>query len=140
MVPKVCFKCGIEKPLSEFYAHAQMADGHLNKCKECAKKDVRTRYANEREKCLAYYQTDARKLARAKGSAEWQRRAFARDPEKKRARNKISNAIKNGKLQKQGCRICGEEAQAHHEDYSKPLEVDWLCFKHHREEHGQVIL
>ena len=40
---KVCFKCGIEKPLSEYYKHKQMGDGHLNKCKDCTKKDVKER-------------------------------------------------------------------------------------------------
>jgi hypothetical protein len=36
---KKCFKCGIEKELSEFYAHPKTRDGHLGKCKECTKRD-----------------------------------------------------------------------------------------------------
>lgn len=36
---KKCFKCGIEKSISEFYLHPKMKDGHLGKCKDCTKKD-----------------------------------------------------------------------------------------------------
>lgn len=36
---KVCFRCGVEQPLKEFYKHKGMADGHLGKCKTCAKSD-----------------------------------------------------------------------------------------------------
>jgi hypothetical protein len=51
MKEKRCFKCGAVKPLSEFYKHNQMSDGHVNKCKDCNKFDVQQNYA----KRSAYY-------------------------------------------------------------------------------------
>lgn len=41
MVTKRCFKCLCELPLEAFYKHAMMGDGHLNKCKDCTKKDTK---------------------------------------------------------------------------------------------------
>lgn len=41
MKTKTCFKCNIDKALSEYYKHPQMGDGHLNKCKICTKKDTK---------------------------------------------------------------------------------------------------
>ena len=34
---KKCISCKKEKPLSDYYKHPQMSDGHLNKCKSCVK-------------------------------------------------------------------------------------------------------
>jgi hypothetical protein len=51
------------------------------------------------------------------------------------ARNAVQRAIKNGLLIKQPCLICGEDSESHHPDYSRPLDVIWLCRMHHRETH-----
>ena len=46
---KVCFRCKIEKPLKEFYEHKGMADGHLNKCKNCTKAESVKRHYEKAE-------------------------------------------------------------------------------------------
>ena len=48
---KKCICCGIEKDISEYYSHPRTTDGHLNKCKECCKKQNK----DNREKHLEYY-------------------------------------------------------------------------------------
>jgi len=51
----------------------------------------------------------------------------------------IENHLRNGRLKRMPCVICNNvKAQAHHEDYSKPLEVVWLCSKHHGERHYEI--
>ena len=57
---------------------------------------------------------------------------------KRRAAHRaVTRAIKNGTLVPEPCKICGksQRVEAHHPDYDKPLQVDWLCSAHHREKH-----
>lgn len=56
------------------------------------------------------------------------------NPERVKAQRLIFSALRNKTLIKQPCEKCGcEKVEAHHEDYSKPLEINWLCKKHHVE-------
>lgn len=150
---KKCFKCLTEKELGQFYKHSEMADGHLNKCKDCTKSDSHAVRAAR----LDYYQEYDRKRAslpkRVQKRMEIAER-WKNDPKLKERRNKLSadwrennkikraahilvgNAIAKGKLIKQPCEVCGElKVDAHHDDYTKPLDVRWLCKTHHAEHH-----
>jgi hypothetical protein len=57
-------------------------------------------------------------------------------PEKASARSILAGAVRRGKVNRLPCEVCGNpKSEAHHEDYSKPLEVIWLCREHHLERH-----
>lgn len=152
---KRCFKCGALLPLSCFYKHKQMADGHSNKCKECTKQDVRDNYKKNREYYKEYdrirdqseerkemkrkyIQTEKGKEAHKRCCDKWQEN----NQKKRHAEIMVGNAIRDGKLVKQPCEVCGrsERVHAHHCDYDKPLDVMWLCPLCHRawhNEHGE---
>lgn len=149
---KACFKCKEKKPLKDFYKHPQMADGHLNKCKTCARIDTKTNVAKNPEHYREYYR---RRAMTPKAVA--QRRKYAKEhPDVIKAIKKrwvINNPVKisaikkrlnasrhNNEHKKQPCQVCGTTKwiHGHHPDYSKPLEVIWLCAKHHKEEHARL--
>lgn len=48
----------------------------------------------------------------------------------------LNDAVRSGRITRQACEVCGAPAQAHHDDYAKPLEVRWLCTEHHALEHN----
>lgn len=128
---KKCFKCGVIKPLDDFYCHPGMLDGHLNKCKLCARLDVRKNRRENLEHYSDYEKT--RNRVNTRESSEYR----GRNPSKYFAQTTLGNAIRDGKLIKQPCEICGSlKVQAHHDDYTKPLDVVWLCSKHHVWIHG----
>lgn len=145
---KTCKNCGIEKPLTEYYAHKSMLDGHLNKCKSCVRLRV---LKNTKENSEYYKQYDKKramlpnrvearekyaKTEKGKEAAKRARKKYMElNPLRRSAHIAVGNAIRDGKLQKLPCFICGAIAEAHHPDYGRPLDVVWLCKTHHQETH-----
>lgn len=137
---KACFKCGVVKPLSDFYRHSKMKDGTLNKCKECTRSDVHGRYVATRPERSLYERHRQQQPKRKQDRLKYRAAHQERYPEKYKARTAVSNAVRDGRLVKRPCESCGvDKAQAHHEDYSRPLDVQWLCFACHCRAHGKEV-
>lgn len=101
---KTCFKCGAEKPRTEFYRHPQMGDGLLGKCKTCTMRDVRERRIVNNDHYTEFDRQrnlDPQRKARAIESFK-----RARDPVKKKASEMVNNAIRAGKIKRQPCWVC----------------------------------
>ena len=138
---KTCFKCGVEKTTDDFYRHPQMADGYIGKCKECTRSDVRQHRQVNADMVRAYDRARAnwpeRKATRAAMGAKWRLVHM----ERKQAHGKVARAVKSGAIEKWPCWVCGsEQSEAHHPDYSAPLDVVWLCTAHHRQAHAIVTM
>jgi ribosome-binding protein aMBF1 (putative translation factor) len=133
---KTCFKCKQAKPLVEFYRHAAMADGHLGKCKTCTKLDVSSRRAENVEAVRQYDRERASLPHRAAQRARIVKDYELAHPERKAATTAVGNAVRDGRLQRWPCEICGKKAHAHHPHYGAPLLVTWLCPPHHKEAHA----
>ncbi len=134
---KECRSCGQGKPLNQFYRHGLMADGHLNSCKDC-RKDYAKRYC----RTTRGKEIDKKREGTAKRKAwkkKYQRKYRGENKLKYKARTIIGNLLRSEKLKRKPCETCGGYAEAHHEDYNKPLEVIWLCRLHHRQQHGQMV-
>jgi len=150
---KKCFKCGDEKPLTEFYKHPKMSDGRVNKCKECNKADVRQNRAANIEYYRAYdakrFRNDPKVLERIRKyqatdvfkAAEKirKKRYIAENPEKRAVHIILGHAVERGRIEKpkscSECNVSGVRIHGHHEDYAKPLDVEWLCPKCHYRRH-----
>jgi len=137
--------------LEEFYEHPAMADGRVGKCKTCQKRQANERRlrleqdpewmakeaARHRAKAERFRQEGRATVLSKEERREVTRRYRAANPEKARAHGILGHALKAGKLTKSPCEKCGTTVgvHAHHDDYTKPMEVRWLCSAHHREHH-----
>ena len=136
---KKCFKCNKRKPESSFYRHSQMGDGLLGKCKLCTKKDVAHRYKIKIDKIKEYERLRSKEPKRKASAEQYQKNRRKRNPGIIKARSKINSAIRDGRAVRGPCFVCGatNRIEAHHQDYRKPLDVLWVCRKHHLELHGK---
>lgn len=81
-----------------------------------------------------YQKTEKGRLLQQKSKYNWIKSEHGR--ELSRAHSLVYKALKRGKITKLPCEQCGEKnVDAHHDDYSKKLDVRWLCKPHHRELH-----
>ena len=148
---RLCSVCKKSLPVSDFYV-ANKENGRLfTECKECCK--ARTR-KNRNEK-IDYYRnydkiraSDERRVESTKKyrhskkglDAHQKRNAVYRsnNVEKYNAHKKVTAAINGGKLKRPStCSVCGcgGKIEGHHEDYSRPLDVTWLCQSCHKLAH-----
>ena len=150
---KVCRDCHVEKDLSEFYKHARMGDGYLNKCKSCVKQRVNNHRDDNIEKVREYDRQRAKFPKRAEAKKAYSQtekykasqrvrmqRYIEKYPLKRAAHILVSSAILKGKIEKVSvCSVCNstKKIEAHHDDYSKPLSIRWLCEKCHKAWHKE---
>lgn len=131
-----CSRCRETKPLDDFYPSPDKPNGRAAYCRPCSRAYARERATLPRVKAVRAA------WARGKGR-EAVDRYKARHPVKTKAREILTHAIATGQLiNPRVCEKCGkdERVEGHHDDYSAPLSVRWLCRWCHRawhREHGE---
>ena len=154
-ITKLCSKCRTKQPVGCFCRDSKRKDGLSYNCKQCSNERVKKWNAENKAHRAAYmaqyYRKHEEKLK--KRSGEYQRvnrerrnlysKEWLKNPknyELHQIRVKVNTAIRSGRLVPEGCRVCGKApAQAHHDDYNKPLDVTWLCPPHHAAWHRVFV-
>lgn len=148
MSEKTCRICQIIKAASEFPRGSA-------KCRRCLANELLLRTSPYREAYIANGLPGAGVDLRGQtplGQRNWvkgprkendtrarKRRWTEANPEKRAAHQAVEYALRKGRMERRSCERCGaQKAQAHHDDYSKQLDVTWLCPSHHRERHREL--
>lgn len=150
-----CKDCEKEKTESEFYKSYKAI------CKECVKNKNKKNRKENIEKAREYDRNRPNKKERVeknkqrlqflkenniekykkiqKQKREWE----IKNKEKKKAHSAVARALMTGKITRPNkCEICkcnDKEIEAHHYDYTKPLNVQWLCIECHNKQHKKDL-
>ena len=136
METRICPKCKEKKSLELFSKDKSRKNGRQIYCRICS---------NERGR--VYRKTESGIIAKRKhldskhgkiSIYEYGKKYRGANPLKISSRKAVYYALSIGRLIKEPCLICGSfvNVEAHHEDYSKWLDVDWLCCQHHKDLHA----
>lgn len=144
LTARTCTMCRQEKPVEVFEKRADRPHGRGYRCKACmalrsaryyeANAPQRRAYAREWEGRRTSRRSDFRRLTYAERKERW--------PHRTAARIALRNAVASGRLVKptqcEGCKMAVPNARdlaGHHEDYGRPLDVQWLCRSCHGKRH-----
>lgn len=135
----VCKDCNALRAKQKYHSDPEYRRKAIDKTKEhnakhrgVALRRSREHYKNNRGRYLELFRKRIEDGRSVEDVAKWREK----HPLKASAHQKVRHAIKTGKLIKEPCKICGKEpAEAHHQDYTKPLEVMWMCKAHHEAWH-----
>lgn len=132
-----CSLCRSEKPLAQFHSRPDRPSGFLSECDDCR----RARWnSNYRVDLLASRAKSRAKYSKDKRPVEIKEKA--KTPAKHAAHQAVARALDAGTLVRpKECSVCGpslHRIEAHHDDYSRPLDVQWLCASCHKHRHVEL--
>jgi hypothetical protein len=140
-----CKHCLTEKLPADFYA------SNKARCKACVCQSVTKHRQANLERVRSYDRVRGSQPHRVAARAEYRKTAAyaeshgaaakrweAQHPERKRAIDALNNAVRDGKVARWPCEVCGDKAHAHHPHYDAPLMVTWLCPIHHKQAHALI--
>ena len=134
---KICTLCNQAKSLHEFYKANGCADGHAGQCVACVRARARIRHTQKVDEIRAYDRQRSKLPHRVLQRVQQTQKEREQSPERYRARTAVNNAVRDGRLLKMDCAFCGvSKTVAHHHDYSRPLDVTWLCSPCHARFHA----
>lgn len=137
----LCKKCGETKPRAEFVVRE---NGWIRSCRPCHRAMHRAFRANNLEAYKAREKAREQRpltkqrhkeFSRSEKGKAFKKRYLKANPLKHAAHVAVANGKRNGSIVPEPCQNCGAKADAHHCDYTKPLEIMWLCVEHHKEWH-----
>lgn len=143
MDEKTCNRCCRALPIASFSKDRSRIDGRTYACRECENARHQAYHGGERrpreprqsrQPGMVRFKKPVL-ISPTQSTKKWR----AANNEKVRAQRKVRRLILRNEMERQPCERCGgPKAQAHHDDYSRPLEVMWLCPRHHRERHREL--